>query len=81
MEKATRMASVRKSQGVSIKSGEKGGCSAKMAMGWMGWEYEPCGPPEGNQNAGSVSSLTPPFRVCCLKFGQQFRKPVDHAHA
>ena len=52
-----------------------------MTMGQWGGEYEPCGPPEGNQNAGSVSSLTPPFRVCCLKFGQQFRKPVDHAHA
>ena len=52
-----------------------------MTMGQWGGEYEPCGSPEGNQNAGPVSSLTLPVAVCCLKFGQQFRKPIDHADA
>jgi hypothetical protein len=50
-------------------------------MGQWGGEYEPSGSPEGNQNAGSVSSLTLPVTVCCLNFGQQFRKPLDHADA
>ncbi len=81
MEKATRMASARTSQGVSVILGSRAGTAAKVAMGWMGWEYEPSGSPEGNQNAGSVSSLTPPSGVCCLKFSEQFRETVDHANA
>ena len=81
MEKATRMARARTSQGVPVISGSISANCKGSAMGQWGGEYEPCGSPEGNQNAGSVSSLTPPLRVCCLKFGQQFRKPVDHADA
>ena len=81
MEKATRIARLRTSQGVSVMSGSISANCKWGAMGQWGGEYEPCGSPEGNQNAGSVSSLTPPLRVCCLKFGQQFRKPVDHADA
>lgn len=81
MEKATRMASVRTSQGVSVISGSRAARSAIRGMTAGGGEYEPSGSPEGNQNAGGVSSLTPPAGVCCLKFGQQFREAVDHAHA
>ena len=81
MEKATRMARVRTSQGVSVISGSISATCKGSAMGQWGGEYEPSGSPEGNQNAGSVSSLTPPTGVCCLKLGQQFREPVDHADA
>ena len=81
MEKATRMASARTSQGESVISGSRAGTAAKGAMGWMGWEYEPRRSREGNQNAGAVSSLTLPWGLCCLKFGQQFRKAVDDPDA
>ena len=81
MEKATRMARVRTSQGVSVISGSISANCKGSAIGQWGGEYEPRGSPEGNQNAGSVSSLTPPPGVCCLKLGQQLREPIDHADA
>ena len=81
MEKATRRASASTSQGVPVISGLISANCKGSAMGQWGGEYEPSGSPKGNQNAGSVSSLTPPVGVCCLKFGQQFPKPVDHADA
>jgi len=81
MEKATRTARARTSQGVPVISGLISANCKGSAMGRWGGEYEPSGSPEGNQNAGSVSSLTLPVTVCCLNFGQQFRKSVDHADA
>ena len=77
MEKATRMASVRTSQGVSAISGVPGDWSAKRAMG--------CGvgirtsAVAGGQPKRGVDDQFDPRPGCrfASEFGYQFREPVD----